>query len=120
MGNRPAHTPGARWTHDLDQRLLGTLAAHQGPAGICPRIPRLARLLGVHVSTVQRSLRRLETAGCIESISVYEREDDPEWKQRLAAGFTGNARGARPAAPTACCYRPPVAVGWKNPLVTPR
>ena len=75
-------TPVSRRTDELDRRLLETLAAHEGPVGICPRVPRLAALLGVSVSTVQRSLRRLESADLVERIPVYETDDDLEWKRR--------------------------------------
>jgi DNA-binding Lrp family transcriptional regulator len=98
-------------TDELDRRLLDTLAAHDGPAGICPRVPRLAKLLGVSVSTIQRSLGRLEAAGLVERIPVYERDDDLEWKQRQAAGFTGEA----PRRQTSNSYR--VTPG---PGVTPK
>lgn len=81
-GKRPAHTPVSPSTDELDRRLLATLAAHQGPAGICPTVPRLARLLDVSVSTVQRSLRRLVAAGLVERIAVHELPDDLEWQRR--------------------------------------
>jgi DNA-binding transcriptional ArsR family regulator len=81
-GKRPAHTPVSRSTDELDRRLRETLAAHQGPAGICPTVPRLAGLLGVSVSTVQRSLRRLVAAGLVERVAVHELPDDPEWQRR--------------------------------------
>jgi hypothetical protein len=71
-----------RPTDDLDRRLRETLAAHQGPAGICPTVPRLAHLLGVSVSTVQRSLRRLVAADLVERLAVRELPDDPEWQRR--------------------------------------
>ncbi len=106
-----AQTPVSRETAELDRRLLDTLAAHEGPAGICPRVPRLASLLDVSVSTVQRSLRRLVEAGLIERVPVYERDDDVEWKQRLAAGFCGE----RPRRQTSNSYR--VTPG---PGVTPK
>jgi hypothetical protein len=96
----PAQTPVARRTDELDRRLLDTLAAHQGPAGICPGVPRLARLLGVHVSTIQRALLRLERAGRLKRIEVFETDDDLEWKRRLAAGFPGE----RPRRQTANSY----------------
>jgi len=75
-------TPVSRRTEELDARLLATLAAHLGPAGIYPSVPRLAALLDVSVSTVHRSLRRLVAAGVVERIPVFERDDDPEWRRR--------------------------------------
>jgi Helix-turn-helix domain len=86
---------------DVDRRLFDVLAAHDGPAGICPRVPRLAKLLGCSVSTVQRSLRRLEAAGMVETVPVFERDDILEWKRRLAAGFTGE----QPRRQTSNSYR---------------
>ena len=66
----------------LDQRLLDTLAAHEGRGGIYPRVPRLAELLGVSDRTVQRHLADLEAAGLVERVPVFERDNDPEWQRR--------------------------------------
>jgi hypothetical protein len=78
-GKRPAQTPVSR---PVDWRLVDTLAAHQGPAGIYPTVPRLADRLHVSVSTVQRALRRLVAAGVVERVAVFELPDDPEWQRR--------------------------------------
>jgi len=82
VSNGAAQTPVSRRTEDLDRRLRETLAAHQGPAGICPTVPRLAALLGVSVPTVQRALRRLVASGLVERVAVYELPDDEEWQRR--------------------------------------
>jgi len=97
-GKTPAQTPVSRPTDELDRRLLATLAAHEGPAGICPRIPRLAALLGVSESTLHRALRRLVAAGQLERIAVFERDDDPEWQRR-------GHQGSRPRRQTTNSYR---------------
>jgi hypothetical protein len=94
----PAQTPVSRPTDELDRRLLATLAAHEGPAGICPRVPRLAALLEVSESTLHRALRRLIHAGQLERIPVFERDDDPEWQRR-------GHRGSRPRRQTTNSYR---------------
>jgi hypothetical protein len=77
-----AQTPVSRSTDELDRRLLAALAAHEGPAGICPRVPRLAALLTVSESTLHRALRRLVDAGQLERLPVFECDDDPEWRRR--------------------------------------
>jgi Helix-turn-helix domain len=78
-GEGAAQTPVSR---GLDRRLLDTLAAHDGPAGICPSIPRLAALLDVSDSSIHRALRRLVAAGQLVRVAVFERDDDLEWKRR--------------------------------------
>jgi hypothetical protein len=82
VGKRAAQTPVSRSTDELDRRLVQTLAAHQGPAGICPRVPRLAALLGVSESTLHRALRRVVDAGQVKRIPVHELPEDPEWQRR--------------------------------------
>jgi DNA-binding Lrp family transcriptional regulator len=118
-GNRPAQTPVARRTDEFDRRLLETLAAHQGPGGIYPTVPRLARLLGVHVSTVQRSLRRLEAAALVERTDVFEDENDLEWKRRdhrishrgrqTASSYRLVGRGELLPAPGSSAFQEPAA-----------
>jgi hypothetical protein len=58
------------------------LAAHNGPAGICPGVPRLAEVLGVSVRYVRERLAELEGAGLVERIYVFETNDDPQWRRR--------------------------------------
>jgi DNA-binding Lrp family transcriptional regulator len=83
MSRKPAaQTPVSGDLRDVDRRLLDTLAAHDGSAGICPAVPRLAGLLGVSESSVHRALRRLVAAGLVERVAVFERDDDLEWKRR--------------------------------------
>lgn len=85
----------------VDHRLLATLAAHNGPAGICPRIPRLAGLLGVSARYVRQRLAELERAGLVERIPVFERDDDPQWRRRREAGMAGE----QPRRQTSNSYR---------------
>lgn len=86
----PAQTPVSRELGgDLDRRLLALLRAHQGARGICPTVARQAELLGVSESSVQRARRRLQAAGLVERIDVFERDDDPEWQRRRRAGEAG-------------------------------
>jgi hypothetical protein len=81
-GKSAGHPPVSPGPREVDRRLLDTLAAHDGPAGICPAVPRLAGLLGVSESSVHRALRRLVSGGLVERIQVFERDDDLEWKRR--------------------------------------
>lgn len=66
---------------ELDHRLLAQLASY-GPRGIWPGVPELAAKLDHSVRTVQRHLRRLETAGMVRRLDVFERPDDPNWTAR--------------------------------------
>lgn len=72
---------GYRWL-PIDDRILDALAAHDGPAGICPGIPRIGQLLGVSPRYVRQRLAALESAGIVQRIQVFERGDDPEWQSR--------------------------------------
>jgi MarR family len=109
----PAQTPVTRTELlPVDWRLLERLGSY-GPHGIWPAVPELARKLGVSDRTVQRSLARLEAAGRVERVAVFERDEDPEWLKRgrpisHARRQTSNtyrlAVGARLAAtPHAAC-----------------
>jgi hypothetical protein len=79
----PTQPPGTgyRWL-PIDDRILDILAAHHGPAGICPSIPRLGKLLGVSGRYVRKRLETMEDAGIVRRIHVFERDDDREWQQR--------------------------------------
>jgi hypothetical protein len=78
----PAQTPVTRTKLlPVDWRLLERLGAY-GPHGIWPAVPELARKLGVSDRTVQRALARLEAAGRVERVAVFERDEDPEWLKR--------------------------------------
>jgi hypothetical protein len=66
---------------ELDHQLLALLAGY-GPRGIWPRIPELAAKLHCSTRTVQRHLRRLESAGMVRRLPVFERPDDPNWTVR--------------------------------------
>jgi hypothetical protein len=96
----------------IDRRLLDLLAAHQGPAGICPTMTRLAGLVGVTRRYVRERLATLEAAGLVERVAVFERDDDLEWKRRRAAGFAGE----RPRRQTSNAYR---LTGAATPVPTP-
>lgn len=74
---RPAQTPVTRAAKLLpvDWRVLERLAGY-GPRGIWPGVPELAAKLGVSDRTVQRSLRRLEAAGRVVAVPVFEHPDD--------------------------------------------
>jgi MarR family len=80
---RPAQTPVTRPAKLLpvDWRVLERLAGY-GPRGIWPGVPELAARLGVCRRTVQRSLRRLEAAGRVERVAVFEHPDDDNWTAR--------------------------------------
>lgn len=80
---RPAQAPVTRAAKLLpvDWRVLERLAGY-GPRGIWPGVPELAAKLGVSDRTVQRSLRRLEAAGRVVAVPVFEHPDDENWTAR--------------------------------------
>jgi DNA-binding transcriptional ArsR family regulator len=92
-GQPPGHGFG-----ELHRRLLDVLAAHDGPAGICPSVPRLAALVGRSRRHVRRVLAELEAAGLVERVPVFERDDDLEWKRR-------GRRSSHPRRQTSNTYR---------------
>jgi hypothetical protein len=98
-------TPVSRSQEELDRRLLHTLAAKQGPKGICPKVATLAELLKVSESSVQRSRRRLEAAGLVQRLDVFESDDDPEWQRRAQAGEPAFYRGRPTRRQTRNAYR---------------
>jgi hypothetical protein len=83
---------------DLHRRLLDILAAHDGSAGICPSVPRLAGLVGRTPRHVRRVLAELESAGLIVRVPVFEHDDDLEWKRR-------GRRSSHPRRQTSNTYR---------------
>jgi hypothetical protein len=83
---------------ELHRRLLDVLAAHDGPAGICPSVPRLAALVGRSRRHVRRVLAELEAAGLVKRVPVFERDDDLEWKRR-------GRRSSHPRRQTSNTYR---------------
>jgi DNA-binding transcriptional MocR family regulator len=93
----------------LDHQILGLLAAHDGPAGICPSLARVADKLGVSRRHVRRRLAELEAAGLVERVAVFERDDDPEWQRR-------GRRPSHPRRQTSNSYR---LSGSSEPCPTP-
>jgi hypothetical protein len=97
--NGAAQPPGTAVRRlPIDDRILDMLAAHDGPVGICPSIPRLGALLGVSGRYVRQRLAALEQAGLVERVPVFERHDDPEWRSR-------GRRSSHPGRQTSSSYR---------------
>jgi hypothetical protein len=106
----PGQPPGTgyRWL-PIDDRILDILAAHHGPAGICPKIPRIGQLLGISPRYVRQRLAALEDAAIVQRIHVFERDDDPEWQSR-------GHRSTHPGRQTSSSYR---LLQFRGPPGTP-
>jgi hypothetical protein len=82
----------------IDHRILGAMAALQGPEGICPSMRRLAEMVGVSPRHTRRRLVVLEGHGRVERVPVFELDDDPEWQRR-------RRRSNHPGRQTSNSYR---------------
>jgi DNA-binding transcriptional MocR family regulator len=91
----------------IDHRILGAMAAHAGPEGICPSLRRMAELVGVTRRHVRRRLAVLESLGLVERVPVFELPDDPEWQRR-------RRRPSHPGRQTSNSYR--LTSGCPTPL----
>jgi hypothetical protein len=107
---RPAQPPGTPASGfellAIDGRITDLLAAHDGPAGIIPSVPRLAGLLGVSARYVRQRIAAMEAAGLVERVPVFEADDDQEWQRR-------GRRPSHPRRQTSNTYRLATPRNWR-------
>jgi hypothetical protein len=81
---QPLGTPPANGYKPLpiDDRIVDLLKGHDGPAGICPSLGKLAGILGVTRRYVRKRIAEMEAGGRVERKDVFETQNDPEWQRR--------------------------------------